>query len=68
VPASSPGSGEVFSPPRLFDEPIWINHLLLAGEMRVLVPSLVLSIFAVCVIGAKVGILHWDKQILTWRL
>jgi hypothetical protein len=32
--------------------------------MRVLVPSLVLSIFSVCFLGAKVGIQNWDKQLL----
>jgi hypothetical protein len=38
--------------------------------MPVLVPSLVLSIFANCVTGAKVVILtwrHWHKQIFTWQ-
>jgi hypothetical protein len=65
----APGSGEVFFP-GVFDEPIWIDHLYSFREMPVLVPSLILSIFAVCVTGVRADIYtrrHWDKQILTWQ-
>jgi hypothetical protein len=65
----APGSGEVFIL-GVFDEPIWIDHLYSFREMPVSVPSLVLSIFAVCVTGAKAVIRTWrhlHKKILTWR-